>query len=56
MRDPERIDRILSKLGERWKVNPDWRLGQLLCNITKGEVEGGVFYFEDDALEVHLDG
>lgn len=30
MRDPNRIDGLLARLGEIWKQNPDLRLGQLL--------------------------
>ncbi len=53
MRDLERIDRILAKVGERWKANPDWRLGQLLINVGR-PIHGNVFYLEDDVLEAHL--
>lgn len=39
MRDKERIDRILNKLGKVWKKYPNQRLGQLLENYIffKGE-------------------
>ena len=33
MRDPERIDRMLKLLEAIWKANPDWRFGQLVCNV-----------------------
>jgi len=52
MRDPQRIDRILRKLQKIWKANPDWRLGQLVVNLTK---EADPFYVEDDQLENLLD-
>ncbi|KKM99040.1 hypothetical protein LCGC14_1151780 [marine sediment metagenome] len=54
MRDPERIDRLLSKVGEWWKVNPEWRLGQLLV-IAARQGNHDVFYLEDDDLEAYLD-
>jgi hypothetical protein len=40
MRDKERIPRIIkipriiNKLEETWKEYPDWRLGQLIANIS----------------------
>jgi hypothetical protein len=34
MRDIERIDKFLAKVGEIWKREcPDWRFGQLLYNF-----------------------
>lgn len=35
MRDPDRIDRVLSKLSVYWKANPDLRLGQIVSNLTQ---------------------
>lgn len=32
MRDPDRIDRICQLLAEKWKNQPDVRLGQFLLN------------------------
>lgn len=61
MRDPKRIDRILAKLGELWKLYPDQRLGQLIENyvIPTGEMRGPntcwLFYAEDDVSELNLD-
>ena len=48
MRDPNRIDGICDLLKEVWKQYPDWRLGQLLFNIT-GQYD--MFYVEDDTIE-----
>jgi len=42
MREPERIDRIASLLKRAWKKTPDQRLGQLLSNITDGEIENAL--------------
>lgn len=33
MRDINRIDPLLAKLGEFWKQYPDMRFGQLITNI-----------------------
>lgn len=52
MRDPARIPRILSLLGQVWEHVPDWRLGQLLANLHPGKKE--VFFLEDDKTEEEL--
>ena len=33
MRDINRIDPLLAKLGELWKLYPDMRFGQLIINL-----------------------
>jgi len=48
MRDPKRIDKILTKVREVWKVYPDLRLLQLLHNCL--ESDPMAFYIEDDEL------
>ena len=48
MRDPKRIDRIIEKLREAWKIVPDWRLGQLVSNLQGPGVQD-VFFLEDDS-------
>ena len=48
MRDPNRIDVICDLLREVWKQYPDWRLGQLIFNLT-GRYD--CFYVEDDTIE-----
>lgn len=45
MRDPNRIDKFLAKLGEQWKKVPDWRFGQFICNIP---FDRDPFHVEDD--------
>lgn len=60
MRDPQRIDRILLGLREKWMKDPDLRFGQLLFNLRylvfpKGE-EGEFliddpYNYEDTRLE-----
>lgn len=47
MRDIDRIDSILEKLGNIWKEYPDLRLGQLICNIIK---DPALYYIEDEQL------
>lgn len=51
MRNPERIQEVLKELEEFWKQVPDWRLGQVISNISY-ELMGNndPFYMEDDKL------
>ena len=51
MRDPKRIDRILTLIEEIWKQNPDFRLCQLVENCFGTHC---VYYKEDDILEEQL--
>jgi len=56
-RDPERIDRILEKLGEIWKQQPDTRLGQLVSNLSAmANPKGDVYFTEDHDIEKVIDG
>jgi uncharacterized protein YihD (DUF1040 family) len=52
-RDPERIPRILEVLRQRWELEPDLRLCQLIVNAT-GRTAPEVFYVEDEELEAAL--
>ena len=56
MRDIKRIDRILQKVGEHWKKNPDLRFGQIVGNLyyTHCKVTDP-FYIEDGIFEIGLD-
>lgn len=56
-RDPERIDRVLAKLGEMWKAQPDMRLGQMVSVLAakSGTYGGDVFLVEDEEIETVLD-
>lgn len=47
MRDPERIDKVLKVLSDAWHTVPDWRLGQLICNLQLAE-GNDLFFVEDD--------
>lgn len=33
MRDPKRIQEFCNRLANAWRALPDWRFGQLMCNI-----------------------
>lgn len=54
MRKPERIDPIIEKLREAWKLEPDWRLGQLFSNLL-GAGAHDVFLPEDGVWDKALD-
>ena len=47
MRDPARIPKVLDKIKELWEKVPDWRLGQLIFNVT-GMYDP--YHLEDDLL------
>lgn len=52
MRDPNRIDAFLKKLGNIWKDKvPDWRFGQLMFNFLSQVDEDPFFWEEDKFLE-----
>lgn len=59
MRDPERIERILERLGDLWKENPDLRLTQLVYFIAGSSRHlpplPELFYLEDDLFEQALE-
>ena len=53
MRDPNRIDEFCAHLAELWHHVPDWRFGQLMCNVL-GQIasDRGIdpFYIEDGEM------
>ncbi len=55
MRDPQRIDKIIDKIREIWKQNPDIRFWQLLFAIGYLESNEDPFMLEDDILEWCID-
>ena len=55
MRNPERIDKFCSKLAKYWKEVPDWRFGQLICNVLGTCTRDPFFYEEDEMLKVFED-
>lgn len=52
MRDPNRIERILSLLKKAWEYESDQRLCQLLSNLLHPKRD--LFYVEDEELEAQL--
>lgn len=55
MRNPERIDKFCAKLAEYWKEVPDWRFGQLVCNVLGTCNRDPFFYEENEMLKVFED-
>ena len=53
MRDPERIERLLSLIQRVWEKYPDLRLGQLLIVTGAFSTEDN-FYVEDNVVEEAL--
>lgn len=53
MRDPERIERLLSLIQRVWEKHPDLRLGQLLIVTGAFSAEDN-FYVEDNVVEEAL--
>ena len=47
MRDINRIDPMLKRIGEIWKKYPDLRLGQLIKNAS---FDSNLYYIEDEDL------
>lgn len=52
MRDPARINRILSKFAYIWSKGQDLRFNQIVGNVTG---KGDWYYLEDDKFEQLLD-
>ena len=52
MRDPERIPLVLQEIEKVWRLHPDWRLGQLVCNLAAwiDASQNIVWDVEDEAL------
>jgi len=51
MRDPKRIYNFCNKLAALWSQVPDWRFGQLICNVLGSELNGrDPFFPEDDQM------
>lgn len=50
MRNPNRIDDFCKELAKIWKTNvPDWRFGQLICNVF-GTMDFDPFFPEEDKM------
>ena len=49
MRDIKRIRKFCNRLAAAWEKVPDWRFGQLMCNIL-GSMGKDPFFPEDDEM------
>lgn len=49
MRDKNRIKPFLERLEKVWNEVPDWRFGQLVCNVLNS-IPKDLFYVEDDEM------
>ena len=49
MRDKNRIKPFLERLEKVWNKVPDWRFGQLMCNVLNS-MRKDPFYVEDDKM------
>ena len=56
MRDPNRIDQVIEAVKAEWKQVPDWRLGQLIVNISRAAGCSDPFFLEDDRMLAILKG
>lgn len=51
MRSPDRIPEVVKELEEFWKHNPDWRLGQIISNLSyELTANNDPFFIEDNRL------
>lgn len=51
MRNPDRIPEVIKELEEFWKHNPDWRLGQVISNLSyELTANNDPFFIEDNQL------
>jgi hypothetical protein len=59
MRDINRIDPIVEKIGKFWKTRPDYRFWQIINvlhdELVKVESNRDIFFTEDDKWEEALD-
>lgn len=57
MRDPKRIRKFMERLTQVWESVPDWRFGQLIENIIRGNGISfmKLFYMEDEEFLKLLD-
>lgn len=49
MRDPKRIKQFCIRLSKAWELHPDWRFGQLICNVFS-QFDFDPFFPEDDMM------
>ena len=55
-RDPDRITDVMAQVEELWRQYPDWRLGQLLCNVAAwaDPTPESVWSVEDDEVMAQI--
>lgn len=51
MRDRKRIKLFLERLEAVWNKVPDWRFGQLMCNVFNSMERDPFFPEEDEMIE-----
>lgn len=57
MRDPKRIRKFCNRLAVAWERCPDWRFGQMICNIfSEIAIERDPFFPEDDEMIEFIEG
>ncbi len=55
MRNPDRIDDFCMLLAKLWREKvPDWRFGQLICNIVR-DIGNDPFFIEDDKMKTLIE-
>lgn len=56
MRNPERIKEFCNELAEIWETNvPQWRFGQLICNVFGTLNEDPFFPEEEKMIKIFKD-
>lgn len=51
MRNPERIPKIIKELEKYWNNHPNWRLGQLISNLSYELIgNNDPFFITDEEL------
>lgn len=51
MRDPKRIPEVLKELEKYWNNHPNWRLGQVMSNLSYELLgDNDPFFIEDEML------
>ena len=51
MRNPDRIDPFLERVGKVWKKFPNWRFGQLMVNVLNSMPKDPFFPEDDEMIE-----
>lgn len=54
MNDPDKIDRIIDLLKIAWKLHPDWRIGEVFCELSRNVGFYDPYFVSDDRIEKAL--